>query len=85
MVDPETGNLQPPYSNGELCVRSAGVLKSYINKEISEEELDKDGFWHLGDVGYYDDEGYIFYSARVKDVMKFRGQQVTFLFVQTIY
>ncbi|XP_014291593.1 uncharacterized protein [Halyomorpha halys] len=76
VVDTDTGKILPPYAIGELCVRSAGLLRRYINKKITEEDLDKEGFWHLGDLGYYDDDGYVFYSTRLKDVMKYRGQQI---------
>ncbi|CAH1396449.1 unnamed protein product [Nezara viridula] len=76
VVDPETGKILPPFAIGELCIKSPSVLKQYINKEITNEDMDKDGFWHLGDLGYYDDEEYLFYSSRLKDVMKYRGQQI---------
>ncbi|XP_066906966.1 uncharacterized protein [Halyomorpha halys] len=76
IVDPETGKIQPPYAIGELCVKSPAILKQYINKEITDEGLDKDGFWHLGDLGYYDNEEYLFYSSRLKDVLKYKGQQI---------
>ncbi|XP_066908853.1 uncharacterized protein [Halyomorpha halys] len=76
IVDTETGKIQPPYAIGEICIKSAGLLKRYINKEFTEEDMDKDGFWHLGDLGYYDDEEYLYYSSRLKDVMKYKGQQI---------
>ncbi|CAH1396454.1 unnamed protein product [Nezara viridula] len=76
VVDTETGKIQPPYAVGEICVKSDGVLKRYINKEFTEDDLDKDGFWHLGDLAYYDDDEYLFYNSRLKDVMKYKGQQI---------
>lgn len=76
VVDTETGKILPPYAVGEMCVKSPAVLKRYINKEFTEEDMDKDGFWHLGDVGYYDDDEYLYYSARLKEVMKYKGQQI---------
>ena len=77
-MDRETGNIQPPHIPGELCVKSPSVLKRYINKTVSEEALDNDGFWHMGDLAYYDEQGYIYYKARMNDVMKYRGQQVLY-------
>ena len=75
-MNTETGVIQPPYAIGEICVKSLGVIKSYINKSITEEELDKEGFWHMGDLGYYDVDGNLYYSSRAKDIMKYKGQQV---------
>ncbi|CAH1396455.1 unnamed protein product [Nezara viridula] len=84
VVDTETGKILPPYAVGELCIKSPGVLKQYINKEFTEEDMDKDGFWHLGDLGYYDDEEYLFYSSRLKDVMKYKGQQIAPIELESI-
>ncbi|CAH1396451.1 unnamed protein product [Nezara viridula] len=74
VVDTETGKMQPPYAVGEICVKSPGLMKRYFNKERIE-NVDDDGFWHTGDLGYYDDDEYFFYNSRISDVMKYKGYQ----------
>ena len=38
--------------------------------EESAEFLDKDGFAHMGDIGYYDDKGMLYFVSRAKDMLK---------------
>lgn len=78
IVDTETGSLVGPNTPGEICVKSlGGQIKRYIDREVTDKELDKDGFWHLGDVGYYDEEGTIHYQARLRDMFKYREWMIS--------
>lgn len=49
-------------------------MKGYIGKDLSE-DLD-DGFFKTGDIGYYDDEKYLFIMDRLKELIKYKGYQV---------
>ncbi len=45
-------------TRGELCVRGPNVMKGYLNnKEATDAVIDKDGYFHTGDVGLVDDNG----------------------------
>ncbi|KAK5648569.1 hypothetical protein RI129_003461 [Pyrocoelia pectoralis] len=63
---------------GELCFKSIGVSNGYYKKdtEINGGFVDDDGFYHTGDVGYYDEMGKIFIVDRIKDIIKYKGFQV---------
>lgn len=80
----EDGKLLGPNEVGEIMVKCKGIMKKYLyanDKEKMEKNdiLDEDGFFHTGDVGYYDDEGYFFIVDRIKELIKYKGFQVCFL------
>ncbi|QFR49348.1 long-chain fatty acid--CoA ligase [Sulfurimonas lithotrophica] len=55
---------------GEIFARSPSVMIGYYkDKEKTKEVLDADGWFHTGDLGYIDDEGYLFISGRSKNMI----------------
>ncbi|KAE9059974.1 hypothetical protein PF010_g30400 [Phytophthora fragariae] len=62
---------------GELLIRSPGVMKRYLNNPQATREVPTaDGFVRTGDVGYIDQDGYIFIVDRIKELIKYKGHQV---------
>jgi len=53
------------------------MLGYFRNQKATEDTLDKDGWLHSGDIGYYDDEGYFFIVDRLKELIKVKGFQVS--------
>lgn len=52
-------------------------MKGYYNDEKSTRAtIDKDGWLHTGDVGYYDEEGCFYIVDRIKELVKYKGYQV---------
>lgn len=76
IVDTETGCLLGANTPGEICVKCVGIIKSYLGRAVTDKELDEDGFWHMGDIGYYDEQGTIHYQSRLKDVLKYREYMI---------
>ncbi|KAL3623002.1 hypothetical protein CASFOL_031818 [Castilleja foliolosa] len=78
VVDWVTGSHLPPGSVGELWLRSPGNMKGYLNNiEATNAALDKEGNWlHTGDIVYFDQEGYLYVTDRLKEIIKYKGCQV---------
>jgi len=57
---------------GELIVKGPSVTKGYYNNdEATKEAIDEDGWFHTGDLAYFDEDDYIFIAGRKKKVLSF--------------
>ncbi len=76
IVDEENRAL-PIGQPGEIVIRGAPVMLGYYNRpEATAETIDKDGFLHTGDVGYRDEDGYIFIVDRIKEMVIRGGENI---------
>jgi fatty-acyl-CoA synthase len=56
--------------HGEVCIKGPNVMKGYWNREdATAEAIDSQGWFHSGDIGYLDDEDFLFLCDRVKDMV----------------
>lgn len=63
------GNLLPDGQPGEVVIRGYITMRGYFhNPEATAETIDKDGWLHTGDIGYFDTDGNLRIEDRVKDV-----------------
>ncbi|XP_013395851.1 4-coumarate--CoA ligase 2 isoform X1 [Lingula anatina] len=77
VVDPSTGKELGPNQDGELWFRGPQISKGYLNNPAdSATTLDKEGWIHTGDIGYYDEDQYLYIKDRIKEMIKFKGFQV---------
>jgi long-chain acyl-CoA synthetase len=72
----ETGELRPLGEEGEMCVRSPSILKSYWNKPEETTQALKNGWLHTGDIGLIDERGYLHFLGRRKEMLKVNGMSV---------
>lgn len=72
------GNRCGPGVNGEICFWSHyPFLGYYGNAEATTHVYDKEGWLKSGDIGHFDHEGYLYVVDRIKDILKYRGNQIT--------
>ena len=73
--DPD-GNLLPTGESGEVCARAGNYMREYWNKPEATAEAFRGGWYHTGDAGYLDSNGYLFLVDRVKDMIVTGGENV---------
>ena len=71
-----SGNSVPTGEVGEIVIQSGFVMKGYWNRPEATEEAIRDGFFHTGDAGYFDEDGFLFIHDRVKDMIVSGGENV---------
>ena len=54
---------------GEIVIRGHNVMKGYYNKPTATADAFRGGWFHTGDIGYLDEDGYIYIVDRVKDMV----------------
>jgi putative sterol carrier protein/uncharacterized OB-fold protein len=72
----EDGNEASPNESGEIVIGGDVVMKGYFNRPEETAEAIVDGFLRTGDVGYKDDDGYIFIVDRIKDMIIRGGENI---------
>lgn len=75
-------DISPPHhtlssgQSGEVCVRGPQVMPGYWGGQSLENPFTEDGFLRTGDVGYLDDDGYLYLVDRLKDIILCGGYNV---------
>ena len=73
----DSGNTVAPNQPGEILLRGPGVTTGYWNNPQATMETFADGGWfRTGDIGHWDDEGYLFVDDRAKDVVISGGENI---------
>ena len=55
--------------NNEIAIKSDSVMKGYYNDNKSTKEVIKDGYFYTGDLGYIDNDGFLFITGRRKNII----------------
>ncbi|XP_022256050.1 4-coumarate--CoA ligase 1-like [Limulus polyphemus] len=78
VIDVTTGATLGPNECGEIYVRGEQVMKGYLNNpKITSETITADGWCVTGDYGYYDSEGNLYITDRIKEMIKTEFHQVS--------
>lgn len=69
-------------ATGEVCVHSEYLMDGYFEQDDATAEALRDGWYHTGDLGAIDDEGYLSIVGRARDVLRTAGETVAPLEVE---
>lgn len=71
------GNRLPPGEPGEIATRGAHVMRGYFGNPEATLDARRPGGWHAtGDIGYFDEEGFLYLIDRSKDVIIAGGENI---------
>jgi len=83
IVDDE-GRDVPPNTLGEIVLRGPKVFKGYWKNPQATAEVLKNGWFHTGDIGTLDEEGYLYIVDRKKDIIISGGENIASLEVERV-
>jgi len=75
IVDPEWNRL-PTGETGEIAANTPVVLRGYLGREPLGGDVIRDGFYRTGDVGHVDEDGFLFITDRIKDMIVAGGVNI---------
>lgn len=77
VVNLETHETVPVGEQGEIWLLSGVRMAGYLNREEeTRNTLMSDGWVRTGDIGYFNEEGYLWITDRLKELVKYKGYQV---------
>jgi acyl-CoA synthetase (AMP-forming)/AMP-acid ligase II len=76
------GALLPPGEAGEIVYRGPSTMSGYLHNEEATAAAFAHGWFHSGDVGYFGDDGVLWFTDRHKDVIKTGGENVASIEVE---
>lgn len=68
-IQDEDGNILATGERGEVCAQGGNYMREYWKKPDATAEVFRGGWYHTGDAGYLDEDGYLFLVDRVKDMI----------------
>ncbi len=73
----EAGQVLDLGQRGEIVIRGAGVTAGYENNPEANAKAYTNGWFRTGDQGYLDDEGYLFITGRLKEIVNRGGEKIS--------
>jgi acyl-CoA synthetase (AMP-forming)/AMP-acid ligase II/thioesterase domain-containing protein len=73
----ESGNLLPPDAEGEVVMRGAPVMAGYLDNPIANREAFRNGWFRTGDLGRLDQDGDLFITGRIKEIINRGGETIS--------
>ncbi|XP_022874421.1 oxalate--CoA ligase-like [Olea europaea var. sylvestris] len=80
----ENGVQQEANINGEVCIRGPNVTKGYKNNPEANKSAFQFGWFHTGDIGFFDSDGYLHLVGRIKELINRGGEKISPIEVDAI-
>ena len=77
IADAETGIHVGPNTTGEITIKNPAVMQGYWRNDEQNRETLRDGWLYTGDLGWLDDDGFLFFVDRKKDIIRRRGENIS--------
>ena len=71
------GHRCGPDEDGEICARGPHRMLGYVDESLDDSVFDDDGFFHTGDLGHLDPDGFLIVTGRLKDVIVRKGENIS--------
>lgn len=72
------GNQCGVNESGEIRIKIPCIFNGYYdNEEMTRNSFDADGWFMTGDIGHFDEDGYLFHGGRQKDILKYCNHQIS--------
>jgi acyl-CoA synthetase (AMP-forming)/AMP-acid ligase II len=84
IVDPESFEEKPAGEQGEIVLRGYSVFDGYYKSDEKNAEAFKNGWFRTGDLCVIDDEGFIAFHGRIKDMLKVGGENVAAIEIESL-
>jgi acyl-CoA synthetase (AMP-forming)/AMP-acid ligase II len=76
ILDRESGAFLGPDEEGEILVKGLTMMRGYV-KVPPEDTFDEDGYFHTGDLGWFDDAGLLHFTGRLTNMIRTSGANVS--------
>ncbi|KAH1036350.1 hypothetical protein GLYMA_20G159300v4 [Glycine max] len=73
----ENGEIQKNEVKGEVCIRGPNVTKGYKNNPDANDSAFQFGWFHTGDIGFFDSDGYLHLVGRIKELINRGGEKIS--------
>ncbi len=84
MILDDKNARSPAGQVGQVCISGPNVTAGYLNAPESNSQVFFDGWFKTGDLGYLDNEGYLFVTGRIKDLINRGGEKISPLEIENI-
>ena len=77
IADAETGKHVGPNTVGEITIKNPAVMPGYWRNDEQNRETLREGWLYTGDLGWLDDDGFLYFVDRKKDIIRRRGENIS--------
>ena len=82
IVDYRTGEERPTGESGKILVKGDSVMRGYLNDLEETSRSIRDGWYDTGDMGRFDEDGYLWHEGRLKRFVKIGGEMISLVRVE---